>query len=140
MFYIDTGAEVTVIPEANYRELKSTPSLSPTSRVLRGPSQRVLSVRGQFTGQIQLGEQDVGQEIYVVVDLHKPLLDRPAIEALSLLKRIRSIEQKMRAVTQLTSSHNSSLAWEKWKESTQLSLRRELHPSPFQHPEGLLFP
>ena len=34
MFYIDTGAEVTVIPEANYRELKSTPSLSPTSRVL----------------------------------------------------------------------------------------------------------
>ena len=46
MFYIDTDAEVTVIPEANYRELKSTPSLSSTSWVLRGPSQRVLSVRG----------------------------------------------------------------------------------------------
>ena len=31
MFYIYTGAVVTVIPEANYKELKLTPSLSPTS-------------------------------------------------------------------------------------------------------------
>ena len=51
-------------------------------------------MRGQFTGRLQLGDQDVSQAVYIMADLHKPLLGRPAIEALSFLKRIRAIEQK----------------------------------------------
>ena len=68
--------------------------MSPSSRTLRGPSSHVLPVYGQFTGILRQGDREVEQEIYVVKQLHKPLLGRPAIEELSLLQRVRAIQEK----------------------------------------------
>ena len=90
-FCIDTGAEVTVIPASVFRKLNET-RLQPPQKVLKGPSQNALPVKGQFTGNLALGDHSSKQEVYVVNKLRQPLLGRPAIEALGLLARIREIE------------------------------------------------
>ncbi len=90
-FCIDTGAEVTVIPERTYRTLHNV-SLLASRRTLRGPSQNELQVCGQFSGTIARVDQETEQEVYVVKDLHKPLLGRPSIEALGLIARVRGVQ------------------------------------------------
>ncbi len=54
-FYIDTGAEVTVVPELTYKAY-GNPELVETRRVLRGPGQHKLKVRGKFTAMMKLGD------------------------------------------------------------------------------------
>ena len=80
-----------MIPELVHRELDSI-QLNPPRRTLRGPSQDILPVRGWFTGILNANGQETREDIYVVSDLHKPLLGRPAISALGLLKRVQAIE------------------------------------------------
>ena len=92
-FCIDTGAEVTVIPERIYCTLHNV-SLSTPPRILRGPSQSKLGVCGCFTGRVVKGNLEKKQEIYVVKDLHKPLLGQPAIEALGLIARVGEIQRE----------------------------------------------
>ena len=79
-FEIDTGAEVSAISQRAHREIGS-PKLSLPERTLRGPSNDELSVKGQFTATLGNGNREVEQELFVVKDLHKHLLGRPAIEA-----------------------------------------------------------
>lgn len=57
-------------------------------------------MRGQFSGKLALGEIQVQQEVYVVDKLLKPLLGQPAIEALGLLARIRTVEEDKSPVHQ----------------------------------------
>ena len=92
-FQIDTGAEVTVIPGGVFEKLSGA-NLHPSQRTLRGASQIALPVIGKFTGKLTLGDRTTLQEVYVVDKLHKPLLGRPAIEALGLLARVRSVNQE----------------------------------------------
>ena len=92
-FQIDTGAEVMVIPGGVFEKLSGA-NLQPLQRTLCGASQRALPVIGQFTGKLALGDRTTLQEMYVVEKLHKPLLGRPAIEALGLLARVRSVKQE----------------------------------------------
>ena len=54
-FKIDSGADVTVIAEADYLEARDGPLQSPTT-ILRGPSSIPLSVSGKFRGQLQKGD------------------------------------------------------------------------------------
>ena len=91
-FEIDTGAEVSVISQAAYRKIGS-PTLRTSEKTLRGPSNHELSVKGQFTAKLRSGSQEVEQELYVVDNLHKHLLGRPAIEALNVVTRIGTIER-----------------------------------------------
>ena len=91
-FQIDTGAEVTVISEQDFKRLGET-TLLPSQRTLRGPNQNLLPVKGQFRGQIRVGKRATEQTIYVVEGLHKSLLGQPAIQALQLLKRIGAVEK-----------------------------------------------
>ena len=92
-FQIDTGAEVTVIPGGVFEKLSGA-NLQPSQRTLSGTSQRALPVIGQFTGKLALGDRTILQEMYVVEKLHKPLIGMPAIEALGLLARVRSVKQE----------------------------------------------
>ena len=87
-FQIDTGAEVT---ESISPQLKGA-NLQSSQRTLRGPSQNALPTTGQFMGTITYGNQVIQQEVYVINTLLKPLLGRPAIEALGLLSRIAAVE------------------------------------------------
>jgi len=79
-FQIDTGADVTVISEANYRWS--------CNKQLSGPSQEALDVCGQFTGN----SVSTTQEIYVIHGLHTSLLGKPAIETLQLLTFLNGIK------------------------------------------------
>ena len=42
----------------------------------------------------QKGDLTIKEEIYVVKNLHKPLLGRPAIRGLNLLKRVGFVKQE----------------------------------------------
>ena len=83
-FQIDTGADVSVIPEQLYRKLK-VPSLEPTNKSLIGPSQDSLHVCGQFSATLIYKGSTVKEQIYVVRGLRKALIGRPAIKVLQLL-------------------------------------------------------
>ena len=72
-FNIDTGAEVTVISEAVWKDI-GQPLLLPSDRTLRGPDTHVLPAQGKFTGKLVTGTQEAEEEIYVVKGLNKPLL------------------------------------------------------------------
>ena len=90
-FCIDTGAEVTVISEATYRQVGS-PKLEPPQRMLRGLDNHILPVRGLLTGQLKKGDKMATDAVYLVTGLHKPLLGRPAIEKLDLISRVGVVE------------------------------------------------
>ena len=89
-FKIDTGADVTVIPESVYKQLKST-VLQPCDRSLSGPCHDSLKVCGKFQGTLKHGPHKVQQDIFVIQHLHKPLVGLPAIEALHLVSRVNAV-------------------------------------------------
>ena len=91
-FQIDSGAEVTVIPENVFSQISGV-SLRPFKRTLKGPIQSTLPVRGQFMGSLVWGDREVQQEVYVVIQLCKPLLGQPPIEVLQLLVRVGTVAE-----------------------------------------------
>lgn len=80
---VDTGADVTAIPETTYKGiLRSTPKLCKPDRILRGPDGKKLSVLGRFNSRMSTKAQldcSSQQEVYVIRGLRLPLLGRPAI-------------------------------------------------------------
>ena len=89
-FQIDTGADVSVISEEQYRKLK-VPELQPSNKSLVGPSQDKLQVCGQFIGTLTHKNNTVKQDVYVVKGLRKPLIGRPAITALKLVSQVNTV-------------------------------------------------
>lgn len=92
-FKIDTGADVTAIPEHILHKL-GTMKLQRSDRILLGPGKTRLDVAGKFVGTLKSGKSKISTEIYVVNGLSKPLLGRPAIEKLDLVKRVASVKSK----------------------------------------------
>ena len=89
-FKVDTGADVTVIPEADYCEERDG-VLRASERVLTGAGQQPLQVCGQFRGILKQNHKESQQVIYVVSGLRKPLLGRPAIEGIvSLVEPVQT--------------------------------------------------
>ena len=91
-FKIDTGADVTVIPESVYKKLKPTPTLIRSSKTLFGPAHTTLPVLGCFMGVIKRGEESSSQEIFVVNGARLALLGRPAIEMLKIVQTVNAVE------------------------------------------------
>ena len=89
-FSTDTGADVTVVPEHVYQQVAGRVSLQATSHKLCGPA-HALSVIGKFIAKLKKGKRETEETVYVVRSLRHPLLGRPAIESLELLKRINTI-------------------------------------------------
>ena len=87
---------MSAISQRAHREIGS-PKLSLPERTLRGPSNDELSVKGQFTATLGNGNREVEQELFVVEDLHKHLLGRPAIEALDLVIRVGSVRESTKS-------------------------------------------
>ena len=93
-FEIDTGAEITFVSERDHQNIES-PQLCPPWKTLRGQE---LSVKSQFTAKLRNSDREVEQELYVVKDLHRHLLVRPAIKALDLHVAAH-VEAKLFALT-----------------------------------------
>ena len=82
-FKVDTGADVTVIPESVYCPNEDG-KLEPASIPLNGPTGEMLEVCGRFTAHLTRKGVESKQEIYVVRNLSRALLGRPAIQALNV--------------------------------------------------------
>ena len=89
-FRIDTGADVTVVPDKCF---KTYDKLQRTNKQLFGPGGSRLDVVGVFVASLET-ENNIKsiQDLYVVKGLKKPLLGKPAIEALNILQRVNGIE------------------------------------------------
>ena len=97
-FKIDTGADVTVIPEADYLR-SGLPQLRSTSKTLFGPGQEKLPVKGVVKGVLKTSSlKETLQDIYVIGNLKEPLLGRPAIDALNLVQKVETIQADERSV------------------------------------------
>ena len=93
-FKIDTGADVTVVPEHVFAKLKGI-VLHPTSKTLYGPGNHALLVLGKFNAELKLDTKEVQEEVFVVTGLKNSLLGQPAIQSLNLLARVCSVNSEM---------------------------------------------
>ena len=82
-FKVDTTADVTAIP-ASIHSQRGFP-LQATPRKLYGASRSELKVLGMFKTRLQANRHTADMEVYVVNDLHMPLLGKPAITKLGLI-------------------------------------------------------
>ena len=59
----------------NREQQKIKAKLKSTSKILTGPSQQSLEVRGSFLARLKAGTKETDQEIYVIKGLKSPYLD-----------------------------------------------------------------
>ena len=91
VFKIDTGADVTVIPEGL---VPHGIQLTPTSRRFYGPGHLEVVAVGKFSAELQLmSGNKATQDIYVLKGQKEALLGRPAIQALDMIQRINLITE-----------------------------------------------
>lgn len=90
-FKIDTGADVTAVPEQIFKTL-NVKNLQSSQKILKGPGRNTLNVIGKFHCEFSLENRKSYQDIYVIRGLNKPLLGRPAIEKLNVVKYIASLQ------------------------------------------------
>ena len=83
-FKIDTGADLSVVPEYVFKKLKNI-KLVKADKILFGPGQKQLQVLGKFKCELKAKSAKSNQELYVVKGLRNSLLGRPAIQSLGLL-------------------------------------------------------
>lgn len=91
VFKIDTGADVTVLPE---KEVPKNVVLQPVKKKLFGPSRKQIRVVEKFAATLQHNDKIVVQDIYVIRGLEEPLLGRPAIMELQLLSKVHSVQEQ----------------------------------------------
>ena len=84
---LDTGADVSVISDADFNGLTGI-KLVKSDRKLSGPGNSDLHVIGKFQCMLETQDKFSVQDIYVVKGLSKPLLGRPAIQALGIIERV----------------------------------------------------
>ena len=89
-FTIDTGADVTVISEELCKQVGCT--LHASSHTLCGPDHQILPVVGKGIVTLCKASQVIQETVYVVRQLRRLLLGRPAIEEFGLLKRVNAIQ------------------------------------------------
>ena len=92
-FKLDTGAEVTAVPEETFKTLPEVVLRKP-SKKLFGPSHQALEVVGEFTGKISAGGTTHECDIYVIKSLQNNLLGLPAITGLQLVQRLCSTSKE----------------------------------------------
>uniref|UniRef100_A0A147BIU1 RNA-directed DNA polymerase n=1 Tax=Ixodes ricinus TaxID=34613 RepID=A0A147BIU1_IXORI len=90
-FKVDTGADVTVIPETVYLQHFEQVSLTEPTKLLRGPGQDRLRVVGVLRGDIMYKTNKVATDVYVLKNLESPLLSRRDSEKLGVVKRLNEV-------------------------------------------------
>ncbi|XP_061926289.1 uncharacterized protein K02A2.6-like [Entelurus aequoreus] len=89
-FKIDTGADVTSIPESVFKPTRDGKLEKPLKKLF-GPGRNPLNVKGCFQGKMLAKGLFTDQHVYVVAGLTQPLLGLPAIEAMQLVHRAEAV-------------------------------------------------
>ena len=84
---MDTGDDETCVPKSIYEGLKKKPKLCKPKKRLHSCNSEKLNICGMFTVTLAGKKKFAVQDIYVVKDLHQPLLGDPALEALDLIEK-----------------------------------------------------
>ena len=134
-FKVDTGADVTIIPESAYRPNKDG-KLEPASIPLNGPTGETLEVRGQFKAHLTRKGVESQQKIYVIWNLSRALLGRPVIRALNVAVLIEPVQGD--SVVEQFPELFKGLG--KLKDSYKIKLQKEQHLSPSQPHDVCRFP
>ena len=87
VFKLDTGADVTSIPDKFYKPERDGELQKPKKRLL-GPSRYTLKVPGCFTTKMSAKGRSSSQDVYLVSGLAQPLLGRPAVVDMGLVHRV----------------------------------------------------
>uniref|UniRef100_A0A3B3CEF0 Gypsy retrotransposon integrase-like protein 1 n=1 Tax=Oryzias melastigma TaxID=30732 RepID=A0A3B3CEF0_ORYME len=93
-FKIDTGADVTVLPLQVFRKIFKNsipPTLQKSTKPLLGPGRKPLNVLGYTELNLQKGEKEAKEVVYILKHLHTALLGRPAIHKLELVARLDNL-------------------------------------------------
>ena len=95
-FKIDTGADVTVIPDYVFNTVYATdkPSLQRATKPLLGPGGAPLDVLGATDIRLQRKDRSTVEEVFVIRSLHTALLGRSASVKLGLVARLDSISMQ----------------------------------------------
>jgi len=86
VFKIDTGADVSCIPETLWKHSFSKLKLDPFNGCITSAGQNSLNCLGRFSSILNLRGKECRETLFVIRNLKQPLLGRPAISALSLIK------------------------------------------------------
>ena len=86
-FKLDTGADVTVISQSDYRRAGS-PSLDASTKRLVGTNDNVLQALGKLNGRMSQGGAVVDEDINVISGQRRSVLSRRACETLNLVKLV----------------------------------------------------
>ena len=71
-------------------------------KTLKGPGGDQLGWNGRFVGYSQKSDLTIQKELYVIINLHKPLLGRRVIRGFNLLKWIDSVKQEQLVLEQFS--------------------------------------
>ena len=94
-FTIDTAADETVIP-VNLYESFGCPILQAPDRVFYGVDKSKLKCLGKFQSLVKTNKQESMQDIYVVEGIDLPLLGRPALDDLKIIKIVNNVQVQMK--------------------------------------------
>ena len=83
-FKLDTGADVTVVPERLYNETMHG-RISPSDKILHGPADMKIPVMGKIHTTLSVNKKKT-QVVYIIKGGGKPLLGKPAIQALNIVQ------------------------------------------------------
>ena len=86
-FKLDTGEDVTVISQSDYRRAGS-PCLDTSAKKLIGANDNVLQALGKFNGRLSQGGAVIDDDIYAISGQRRSLLSRRACETLILVKLV----------------------------------------------------
>ena len=89
-FKVDTGADVTVINETQWKDLNLP--LEKPDKVLMGPGNEKLNVLGKFQTALNWRNSCSEQTIYVIKHLNRPLLGRPAVRSLKMIAELQNVD------------------------------------------------
>ena len=116
-WYIDSGAEISVMPETLYK--KSYSDIHPTGRILFATGENLLHTLGCVRMELSRGDTTIQEDVYIVRGVKTLLLGQPAIEKLGLIPnipgayRIRAVNSEQKEIPKLDTKDDVVKAYPK---------------------------